>query len=340
MSKLTAIGIAILVIFLIVVGLFVYSYTQLSVNLHDVQFHSINWASLSWHKLLDLGLSTLSGNWFDAAFELVEGVNLNLLFGISNNGILPVYIPDLSYDVLINGILIGKGFSDVDLAINPGQTKMITSFQNIHRDSMAPAVSSIIESRGIMEIKVKGTAYFQFFGLSIPVPFESSRNISIYDEVRERIDEEIQKNKLQNSVISSVGKSIESTLGSIVSDLFGGGELELFLSGPKFVDSIYKVSPGAYTYVAFTLPCESKVEGGFEASDILGNDIVVLVLDDYNFYKFENDELVSSFYDSGKVNSGTFDLTLESGDYYIVMSNQYSMISTKTVEFQAASLCV
>ena len=340
MSKLTAIGIAILVIFLIVVGLFVYSYTQLSVNLHDVQFHSINWASLSWHKLLDLGLSTLSGNWFDAAFELVEGVNLNLLFGILNNGILPVYIPDLSYDVLINGILIGKGFSDVDLSVNPGQTKMITSFQNIHRDSMAPAVSSIIESRGIMEIKVKGTAYFQFFGLSIPVPFESSRNISIYDEVRERIDEEIQKNKLQNSVISSVGKSIENTLGSIVSDLFGGGELELSLSGPKFVDSIYKVSPGAYTYVAFTLPCESKVEGGFEASDILGNDIVVLVLDDYNFNKFENDELVSSFYDSGKVNSGTFDLTLESGDYYIVMSNQYSMISTKTVEFQAASLCV
>ena len=129
MNKLIALGIVVFVIFLIVIGLFAYSYTQLSVNLHDVQFHSINWASLSWHKLLDLGLSTLSGNWFDAAFELVEGVNLNLLFGISNNGILPVYIPDLSYDVLINGILIGKGFSDVDLAINPGQTKMITSFQ-------------------------------------------------------------------------------------------------------------------------------------------------------------------------------------------------------------------
>jgi len=68
---------------------------------------------------------------------------------------------------------------------------------------------------------VRGIAYFQFFGLSIPVLFESSRNISIYDEVRERIDEEIQKNKLQNSVISSVNKSIESTLGSIVNDLFG-----------------------------------------------------------------------------------------------------------------------
>jgi len=82
--------------------------------------------------------STLTGNWFGAAFELIEGVNLNLLFGILNNGLLPVYIPDLSYDILINGILIGMGFSDVDLTINPGQTKVITSFQNIHKDSMAP----------------------------------------------------------------------------------------------------------------------------------------------------------------------------------------------------------
>jgi len=340
MGKLIAIGITILVIFLIVIGLFVYSYTQLSVNLRDVEFHSIDWVPLSWDKLLNLGLSTLTGNWFGAAFDLIEGVNLNLLFGISNNGLLPVYVPNLSYDILINGILIGKGFSDVDLTINPGQTKAITSFQNIHKDSMASAGRSIIESQGVMEIKVRGLAYFQFFGISIPVPFESSRNISIYDEVRQRIDEEIQKNKLQNSVISSVGKSIESALGSIVNDLFGGDKLELFLSGQKFVDSIYKVGPGAYTYVEFTLPCKAKVEGGFTASDILGNDIIVLVLDDYNFNKFENDQYFTSLYDSGKTNSGEFDLTLESGKYYIVMSNQYSVISSKTVQFQTASLCV
>ena len=340
MGKLVAIGIIVLVIFLIVIGLFVYSYTQLSVNLHDVQFHSIDWSPLSWDKLLNLGLLTLTGDWFGVAFDLIEGVNLNLLLGISNNGALPVYVPNLSYDVLINGILVGKGFSDVDLTISPGQTKVITSFQNIHKDAMTSTVNSIIESRGVMEIKVSGIAYFQFFDLNIPVHFESSRNISIYDKVRERINEEIQKNKLQNSVISSVGESIESTLVSIVNDLFGIDELNLSLSGQKFMDSIYKVSPGAYTYVAFTLSCESKVEGEFAASDILGNDIVVLVLDDYNFSKFENDQYFISFYDSGKVRSGVFNLTLEDGDYYIIMSNQYSVISTKTVQFQAASLCV
>ncbi len=340
MGKLVAIGIVILVIFLIVIGLFAYSYTQLSVNLTDVKFHSIDWDSLSWDKLLDLGLSTLTGDWFGAAFELIDGVNLNLLFGISNNGILPVYVPDLYYDILINGILIGKGNSDLDLTINPGENKIITSFQNIKKDSMYPAISSIVESQGIMEIKVRGTAYFEFFGIGIPVPFESSKSISIYDEIRDRINKEIQKNKLQNSVISSVGKSIESTIGGLVNDLFGNDELNLSLSGQKFVDSIYKVNPGTYTYVAFSLPCMSKVQGGFTANDLLGDDIIVLVVDDSNFDRFENDREISPFYDSGKTKSGEFDLTLEAGDYYIVMSNQYSILSTKTVQFQAASLCV
>ncbi|MGY5149893.1 MAG: hypothetical protein ACW9W3_07500 [Candidatus Nitrosopumilus sp. bin_68KS] len=340
MGKLVAIGVILLVMFLIIVGLFVYSYTQLSVNLNDVKFHSIDWAPLTWDKLLNLGLSTLTGEWFGAAFELIEGINLNLFFGIANNGLLPVYIPDLSYDVLINGILIGKGTSNVDLVINPGQIKVISSFQNITQESMMPAVSSVIESQGVMEIRVKGIAYFQFFGQGIPVPFESYRTISVYDEVRNRINEEIQKNKMQNSVISSVGKSIESTLGSIVNELFGGQKLDLSLSGQKFVDSMYEVGPGSFTYVAFTLPCDAKVEGGFIASDILGDDIIVLVMDDYNFNKFENNQSALSFYDSGKVKSGQFDLLLESGEYYIIMSNQYSVLSTKTVQLQASSLCV
>jgi len=340
MGKLIAMGIVFLAIFLLIIGFFVYSYTQLSVNLNDVRFHSIDWASLTWDKLSNLGLSTLTGEWFGASFDLIEGVNLNLLIGISNNGFLPVFLPDLSYDVLINGISIGKGNSDVNIVINPGQTKVITSFQNITKDSMAPAVHSVIESKGVMEIKLRGMAYFQFFGINIPVAFESTRNISIYDEVREKINEEIQKNKMQNSVISSVGKSIKNTLGGIVNDLFGGDDLELSLSGQKFVDSIFQVDPGTYTYVSFSLPCIAQIKGGFAANDIFGNDIIVLVLDDYNFNKFENSQYYTSFYDSSKIHSGEFNLILESGDYYIVMSNQYSMLSTKTVQFKASSLCI
>lgn len=45
----------------------------------------------------------MTGNWLSAAFNLIEGINLNLIFGFSNSGILPVYISDLSYDLSVNG---------------------------------------------------------------------------------------------------------------------------------------------------------------------------------------------------------------------------------------------
>ncbi len=109
MGKGAIIGIVIVLILLIIGGLFAYSYTQLSVSLHDVKFYNIDWTSISWSTLLKLGLSTPSGDWLGAAFELIDGVNLNLIFELTNNGFLPVYIPDLSYDILINGISVGKG---------------------------------------------------------------------------------------------------------------------------------------------------------------------------------------------------------------------------------------
>ena len=39
---------------------------------------------------------------------------------------------------------VGKGHSNVDITINPGQTKQITSFQNIQKSSLSPAVYSIV----------------------------------------------------------------------------------------------------------------------------------------------------------------------------------------------------
>jgi len=121
MNKFVIIGIVLFVIVAIILGLFAYSYIQLGVNLNDVEFQSIDWEPISWETLLKLGLNTLSGNWFNAAFDLIQGVNLNLVFGLSNNGLLPVYIPDLYYDVLINNISIGSGVSKINTIINPGK---------------------------------------------------------------------------------------------------------------------------------------------------------------------------------------------------------------------------
>ena len=340
MGKSKYIGIAVLITFIILIILFAYSYTHLSVNLKNIEFQSIDWEELTWSTLLNVGLNTLSGDWFEAAFGLIQGINLNFVFLVSNNGFLPVYIPDLFYDVLINDIRIGKGKSNLDTTLNPGEVKEIISFQNIQKNSLTQASYSIISTQGIMDIKVKGTAYFKLFGLSIPIPFESSKQISIYDEVRNKINSEIQKNKQESDWVNSVETPLENIIKSITTELFGAKDLKLSLSGQTIIDSTYKVNPSSYSQVYFVLQCKANVQGGFSANALLGNDIIVFILNEENFEKFEDGQNASTYYKSNKVESGIFDVVLDPGEYYIIISNEHSIFSTKTVQLQAASTCV
>jgi len=241
MSKFTIIGIVFLAIVILMLGLFVYSYTQLAVNLNSVEFQSIDWEPITWQVLLKLGINTLSGNWFDAAFSLIQGINLNLVFSLSNNGLLPVYIPDLHYNVMINDVPIGNGDNQINTIINPGQTKEIISFQNIRKENMVPASMSIINDKGVMNVKVKGTAYFQLLGWSIPIPFESAKQISIYDEVRNKINAEIQKNLAEQnleSLICGDGTHVEN--GKCVPDNIMEGVAGIFDEIKKQIDDLLK----------------------------------------------------------------------------------------------------
>jgi len=240
MNKAITAGVIFLAIITIVV-LFAYSYTQIAVSLNGIEFQSIDWEPINKEILLKIGLNVLSGNWFDAAFGLIQGINLNLIFSLSNNGFLPVYIPDLHYDVLVNDISIGSGNSKIDTTINPGQTKEIISFQNIQKTSMATASSSIIDSDGLMDIKVKGTAYFQLLGFRIPVSFESVKQISIYDEVKNKMNAEIQKNlALQdfNSLMCGDGTHVEN--GKCVPDSIMEGVADIFDEIKKQIDNLLK----------------------------------------------------------------------------------------------------
>jgi LEA14-like dessication related protein len=90
-----------------------------------------------------LGLNAVTGNWLSAAFDLIDGVNLNLFFALSNYGFLPVFIPDLSYDLLVNGVSIGEGTVPINTTIYPGETKEVKAFQNIKKSSLTPTISSI-----------------------------------------------------------------------------------------------------------------------------------------------------------------------------------------------------
>ena len=188
MNKAACIVMAsILVILVIIGGLLAYSYTQINVSLNDVKFHSIDLIPLSFTDLLSLGFDALTGNILGAAFDLIDGINLNLLFELTNNGFLPVYIPDIAYDLSLNGVPMGQGSSVIDATVNPGQTKQITAFQNFKKSSLIPAASAIIADGGMLDLKVSGTAYFKLLSLSIPVPFESSKQIPIIDEIKKKL---------------------------------------------------------------------------------------------------------------------------------------------------------
>ena len=191
MGKAKAAGISIGVFFLIIAivgGLLYYAYTQINVELNEISFHSIDWANMTFSTLINLGLNAITGDWLGSAINLVDGINLNLFFGLTNNGFLPVYIPDLSYDLVVNGINMGQGYTTVDATIYPGDNKEIPIVQNFQKSGLTPAISSIISNDGVMEIKVKGTAYFGILGLNIPVPFESTEQISIKNEIENKIN--------------------------------------------------------------------------------------------------------------------------------------------------------
>jgi len=189
------IGIGVFVLIIALIGiLFYYSYTQIHVSLNDMSYHSIDW-TVSSSSFFKAALNLVTGNWLSAAFDFIDGVNLNLFFGLSNYGFLPVYIPDISYDLLVNDIQVGKGNVPINITVYPGETKQVTAMQNIKKSSMTPAIISIVDNSGRMDLHVKGIAYFKLLGMDIPIPFESSKQISIYDEIKKKIFGESSKNQ-------------------------------------------------------------------------------------------------------------------------------------------------
>ncbi|MCV0393048.1 MAG: hypothetical protein K5790_07140 [Nitrosopumilus sp.] len=341
MSKKIAITIIIISIFIVFGGLFAYSYINLFVELNDVKLLSIDWKTLSWDILSSVGLDALTGNWLDAAFGLIEAINLNLIFSLTNNGFLPVHIPNLTYDVIINDIHIGTGESKINTIIYPGQTIEIVSFQNLQKSGLEPAIKSIVESQGIMELKIRGVAIFNILWIDVPIPFESSKEVSVYTEIRNKLAAEIQKNQVEtSSAVDSLGKTIGNVIDSIVAQIFGTDDEESSFLGEPIIDSTYMVSPGKYQSIPISVDCNANLHVAFSASSPLGNNIFLYVFDEHNYLKFQNSQGIFSIYNSDKVESGEFDILLKPGDYYIVLSNTYSTISEKSVKLQASTICI
>lgn len=183
--KITAVIVAIIGI---TIGLVAYSYTQIQVNLNEISFVGLDWAPISENMLLKMAYNALTGNILSLASTLITGVKVNLIFILSNHGVFPVYIPELSYDLSINDVKLGQGQSIVDATINPGETKNLPILQHFQINSLEPVANSVVNTGGIMNLKVNGTAYFKFLGLSVPVQFQSTKQISLMDEIKKQIN--------------------------------------------------------------------------------------------------------------------------------------------------------
>ena len=175
----------------VVFALYAYSYSQIQVSLNDITSVDVELENLSWTDLIKLGIDALSGNWIEAAVGVIAGIKLEMVFGLSNNGLLPVFIPELSYELSLNDISIGTGYSELNITINPGEKKEIPIIQIIQKDNLSPAIQSIINTEGVVDIGVSGTAYFELLGRSIPIPFESTQQVSIVDEIQKQLEKQI-----------------------------------------------------------------------------------------------------------------------------------------------------
>ena len=155
-----------------------------------MSFVEIYLEDLSLFDLVNLSLDALSGNWESIILGVVSEIDLGIVLELTNNGFFPVYVPDVYYDLSVNGISVGNGYSKVNTIINPGETKKIEVFQNIQKSSLNPTIESIVEEQGIMNIRINGIAYFELFGQNIPLSFETHKQISIIDEILSKINQQ------------------------------------------------------------------------------------------------------------------------------------------------------
>ncbi len=186
MKTSTIIAIIVVAIVAIILGLIAYSYTQIQISLETISYQGLD-VSLTASSISKATLSGITGNWIGAALDFVTGVKLGLGFDLNNHGFFPVYIPDVSYDLLVNDIKVGQGKSHIGQTINPGETKNIEDTQDIQFSSLKYVVDSVIDSGGIVNLKISGTAYFSLLGISVPIPFESTKQINVVDELKSRL---------------------------------------------------------------------------------------------------------------------------------------------------------
>lgn len=99
----------------------------------------------------------------------------------------------------------------------------------------------------------------------------------------------------------------------------------------RIADGDYLVRPMSHLYFDFNIPLTADLIGSFKAFGGRGNDIEVIIIykELYNIWLKHNNTF--NFYYSGKRSADDFRIFLGSGDYLLIFSNRFSLISNKRV---------
>jgi hypothetical protein len=93
------------------------------------------------------------------------------------------------------------------------------------------------------------------------------------------------------------------------------------------------------SYYKFVVPpgaTDVLLSGHFTATGGMGNDIEVYVLSDDEFVNFQTHHSTQTFYNSGRITQDSFNARLPGGGtYYLVFSNNYSLLTPKAVQADA-----
>jgi hypothetical protein len=95
----------------------------------------------------------------------------------------------------------------------------------------------------------------------------------------------------------------------------------------------YVIDARSYSSIEWNFGSTTRVSAKFRAQGGSGNDIEVYILDEDGFENWSNGHQTSTYYNSGKVTVGRFNINLAPGKYFLVMNNKFSMVSNKVVTF-------
>jgi hypothetical protein len=107
----------------------------------------------------------------------------------------------------------------------------------------------------------------------------------------------------------------------------------LTISVEAQTEKTYVVDAGGATWLEWNFDKETRVAAKFRARGGSGNDIEVYILDEDGFENWRNGHRVGTYYNSGRLTVGRFDVTLRPGKYFLVMNNKFSAVSNKVVNF-------